>query len=199
MLRVIGGSARGRLLKVPRGRYIRPTSDRVRESIFNIVGHSFIKGVKFLDLFAGTGAVGIEAISRGAEYVTFVESNTGHVKVIHENIGLCGFKISAEVIYGDVILVIGRLLSHKPAYDVIFIDPPYSFKKWDTLLSNIIKNVKLCDYGFLIIEHSSKVYVPDKLNNLSLHGKYVYGDTTLTVYRKVSETENVKCQSSNDK
>src|SRR3990170_5719538 len=114
MLRVIGGKAKGRFLKVPKGSRIRPTSDKVRESLFNIISPSFIEGKRFLELFAGTGAVGIEAISRGASHVTFIESNPEHCKMIYENLDLCDFKDSAEVICADVLKSLDKYLRKNP-------------------------------------------------------------------------------------
>ena len=185
MLRVIGGQAKGRLLKVPAGSKIRPTSDKVRESLFNIIGPAVINGARFIDLFAGCGAVGIEALSRGAEHAVFVESNPRHVKIIRENVERCGFRQSADIFYGDVLLALGGIIKHKPTYDIIFVDPPYDYPKWKILLSKITVSVNISDYGYLIIEHSSKVSMPEEINEyFVLYGNYIYGDTTLTVYRK---------------
>src|SRR4030066_2547149 len=102
MLRVISGNAKGRRLKVPAGNQIRPTSDKVRESLFNIIGPGNTADSVFLDLFAGSGAVGIEAISHGAGFVKLVDDHDRHIKTIKDNIKTCGFHKSCEVIYGDV-------------------------------------------------------------------------------------------------
>lgn len=186
MLRIIGGTVKGRLLKVPRGIKIRPTSDKVRESLFNIIGPN-ANGARFLDLFAGCGAVGIEALSRGAEFVTFIESNPRHVRIIRENIEICGFQGSAEVLCAEALSALNRLSTHKPSYNIIFADPPYNYPKWKILLPKVITNVNIFDYGFLIAEHSTKVYLPEKVDDLALYGNYIYGDTTLTVYRKIGK------------
>lgn len=198
MLRIIGGKAKGRLLKVPKGSKIRPTSDKVRESLFNIIGPPAIKEARFLDLFAGSGAIGIEALSRGARSTTFVESNPKHARVIKINLEICGLQEHAEVICGDVSLVLDRLSLSRPSYDIIFIDPPYNFSKWKMLLLKISKSVSISSYGFSIIEHSSRVSMPDNIDDIFrfacaeqseeckhciLYGIYTYGDTTLTVYR----------------
>ena len=185
MLRVIGGKAKGRLLKVPAGSKIRPTSEKVRESLFNIIGPAGISGARFIDLFAGCGAVGIEALSRGAEHTTFIESNPKHTRIIRENIERCGFQQSAKVVFGDILLMLDRIKHQDSSYDIIFADPPYDYPKWKRLLSKITVNVTISDYGYLIIEHSSKVFIPEKIDeHLGLYGNYIYGDTTLTVYRK---------------
>lgn len=174
-------------MKVPRGTRIRPTSDKVRESLFNIIGPEFVKGARFLDLFAGCGAVGIEALSRGARFVSFVESNPRHVRAIRENIKICGVQQSADILCGESISVLNKLGIHKPSYDIIFADPPYDYPKLKILLSKIVLNVSIFDYGFLIVEHSTKVSMPEKVHDIALYGIYTYGDTTLTVYRKTKE------------
>lgn len=191
MLRVISGEAKGRRLKVPSGTKIRPTSDKVRESLFNIIGRDNIAESTFLDLFAGSGAIGIEAISRGAKHVTLVDDNSRHLRTIYENIRLCGFQKSAEVIKGDVITVLDNIIGGKISYNIVFADPPYNYNNWPSLLSKITNNVKISGYGFLIIEHSSKVSMPEQFNDLDAYGRYVYGDTTLTVYRKHGNNGNL--------
>ena len=191
MIRVISGDAKGRHLKVPAGTQIRPTSDKVRESLFNILGRDIIMGSAFLDLFAGSGAVGIEAISRGARCATLIDNNVRHIKVIKENIRLCGFHQSCEVIFGDVISILDEFTRGERSYNIVFADPPYNYNNWPTLLSKIINNVKISGYGFLIIEHSSKVSMPEQLDDLEEYGRYVYGDSTLTVYRKHGNNGNL--------
>jgi len=185
MLRVTGGKAKGRLLKVPADSKIRPTSEKVREALFNIIGPAGVNGARFIDLFAGCGAVGIEALSRGAEHATFIESNLKNTRIIRENIEHCGFQQSAKVVLGDVLLMLDRIKLQSSSYDIVFADPPYDYLKWKILLSKITVNVNISDSGYLIIEHSSKVFMPGEVEEyLVLHGKYIYGDTTLTVYRK---------------
>jgi pantetheine-phosphate adenylyltransferase/16S rRNA (guanine(966)-N(2))-methyltransferase RsmD len=122
-MRVIAGSAGGiRLAPVPRG--VRPTSDRVRESLFNSLGQYF-EGGKVLDLYAGTGALGIEALSRGSGYAVFVERDRRARAAIHENLRRTGFVESAEVLGGEVEAVLGRLVGRGDRFDLIFADPPY--------------------------------------------------------------------------
>lgn len=191
MLRVISGDAKGRHLKVPAGNQIRPTSDKVRESLFNIIGPENTADSVYLDLFAGSGAVGIEAISRGARFVTMVDNNVRHIKAIKDNIKTCGFHQSCEVIYGDVISFLDRSAKGGRSYNIVFADPPYNYNNWPTLLSKIINNVKISGYGFIILEHSSKVSMPEQLTDLEVYGRYVYGDTTLTVYKKHGNNCNI--------
>ncbi len=184
MLRIISGNAKGRHLKVPAGTRIRPTSDKVRESLFNIIGSDRIRDAALLDLFSGSGAVGIEAISRGARCATFIDNNFSHIRIIKENIKTCGFEKSSTVIFGDVISVLGKFTREGKSYNIVFADPPYNYNNWSALLSKIINNVNIAGSGFLIIEHSSRISMPEQLNDLEGYGRYVYGDSTLTVYSK---------------
>lgn len=183
MLRIIGGKFKGRLLDVPRGN-IRPTSDKVRESLFNILSPDMLSGARFLDLFAGSGAVGIEALSRGAEFVTFIDADPMHIKKIRENLKLCGLLHHFETLCRDVMSILNKQKLSTLSYDIIFADPPYNFTKWDILLPKIITNVNMSHYGYMVVEHSSKVNLPVKIDEIALYRKYIYGDTTLTVYAK---------------
>lgn len=132
MTRIIGGSAGGRKLRTPSGANTRPTSDRVREAMFSTIdaGYGSISGLRFLDLYAGSGAVGLEARSRGAGVVTVVEHNRRAASLIRENVQAIGFT-NVEVITSTV----GRALAHPPRapYDIAFLDPPYAVPLADVL------------------------------------------------------------------
>lgn len=183
MLRIIGGKLKGKLLKVPGGNRIRPTSDKVRESLFNILDTDVITGSRFLDLYAGSGAVGIEALSRGAQFVTFVESDVKHIRVLRENLNSCNLLRQSEVISGGIFPIIESPSFIVRPFDVIFADPPYNISNIDILLQKIITNVNIPDYGVLVIEHSSRSLLPETINGFNKYRDYRYGDTTLTVYR----------------
>ena len=124
-MRVIAGSHRGRRLSGPRGTTLRPTSDKVREALFSILG-TRIPGSRFLDLYAGTGAVGIEALSRGATIVTFVESDPKAVQVMRKNLTACGMLDQAVVRVGPTQTFLRQPQSWDGPYDVLFADPPYA-------------------------------------------------------------------------
>ena len=131
-MRVVAGIARGRRLVAPKGEATRPTSDFVREAIFNsLVAHVDLAGATVLDLFAGTGALGIEALSRGAAAATFVESGRHALASIRANLAATGFDEVATVVAGDATKV------PLPAVDVAFADPPYAFTAWEALLPRI--------------------------------------------------------------
>lgn len=148
-MRVISGKFRGKKLKSFEGQDIRPTSDRAKESIFNII-NAKIEGSSFLDLFCGTGSMGIEALSRGANKVVFTDIDYKSVKLTNENLksvkqDIVAIKSSAE----------NYLSSCSQKFDIIFLDPPYAYDKVDILISLIVKNSLLNKDGIIIYEHKS--------------------------------------------
>jgi 16S rRNA (guanine966-N2)-methyltransferase len=172
-VRVIGGRSRGRLLYAPPGPGLRPTSDRVREAIFDILySRGGVEGWSVLDLFAGTGALGIEALSRGATRATFVDSDRTSVAAIGRNLAtLAGGDEPApviEVVRSDA----ARFLERRPAhYDVVFCDPPYTFEGWAEVLG-------LLDADVAVLESSRPLDVPEGLEVVKV---YRYGGTLVTL------------------
>ncbi len=149
-MRVIAGSARGRALQAPRGDATRPTADRVRGAMFNALGSQLdLAGCRVADLFAGSGALGIEALSRGAAHAVFVEAELSARRVILENLRTLGLADRAEVRAGDATELAGQL----GWFDVAFCDPPYRFAGWDALLGAL-------DAGFVVIESDREVPLP---------------------------------------
>jgi 16S rRNA (guanine(966)-N(2))-methyltransferase RsmD len=183
MVRVIGGEIRGRRLKVPKGAKIRPTSDKVKESLFNILA-PWISGATFLDLFAGTGGVGIEAVSRGASKVTLVEKEPEHLRILYENVKKCGMEGRVRVLPGDVLDLLRK--NAVPPSDIVFADPPYDFPLEKELLLLLSKNDSFRE--FIIYEHPSKKGVPLEVGTLQLTRSYRYGDTRLSFYERKPST-----------
>ncbi|MCL2408103.1 MAG: 16S rRNA (guanine(966)-N(2))-methyltransferase RsmD [Oscillospiraceae bacterium] len=175
-MRIISGTARGRKLKSPVGADIRPTSDIVKESIFNIIQFD-IEGRKVLDLFAGTGQLGIEALSRGAESVTFVDSKRESAELVRENLRLCGFAESAVVYFCDAL----AFLNSDEKFDLIFIDPPYDSGITMQALQKIIEFDKLNEHGIIICE--TKEILPEMLP-FGTCKEYKYGGVRITKYVK---------------
>ncbi len=145
-MRVVGGVAGGRRLRAPAGRSIRPTSDRVREAVFNVLTSlGGVEGATVVDLFAGTGALGIEALSRGAAHVTFVDRDPVAVAAVRDNLAAVGLADSpTEVVRADVL----RWLEHgRPgrAFDLALCDPPYDFAAWDRLLGGLSADLALLE------------------------------------------------------
>ena len=176
-MRIISGSARGRRLKEPIGFDIRPTSDMVKESIFNIVQFD-IEGRKALDLFAGTGQMGIEALSRGAKSAVFVDSKPAPVKLIWDNLKLCGFTDMAAVYTRDAL----KFLERDEKYDLIFIDPPYDTSLARDAVERIIKFDKLNPNGIIICETKADQFMPAVSMPYCRHKEYKYGGVKITRY-----------------
>ena len=178
-MRVISGSARGRKLKEPVGFDIRPTSDMVKESIFNIIQFD-VEGRRVLDLFAGTGQLGIEALSRGAKCAVFVDSAPNAVKLIRENAAICGFSSLASVYARDVI----SYLKNDEKFDIIFADPPYGTQLAAKTLGRIIEFDKLTTNGIIICETKIGDALPDVPAPYSMQKEYRYGSVKITRFSR---------------
>jgi len=176
-MRVITGTARGRKLKEPVGIDIRPTTDMVKEAIFNIVQFD-VEGRRVLDLFAGTGQLGIEALSRGADSAVFVDESRDAVKLIRENLKTCKFE--GEVILGDSLAYLERC----GKFDLIFIDPPYDSGLADKALHKIFKFDILSDGGIIACETMRELTLTEALPPYFKRREYLYGKVKLTVYGK---------------
>jgi 16S rRNA (guanine966-N2)-methyltransferase len=139
-MRVVAGTARGRRLVAPRGLDVRPTTDRVREAVGNrLQSMGVLRDARVVDLFAGTGALGIEALSRGAAHATFVENAPGALQALRENLDSLGFSEQATVVRGDASRFGGG------PFDIAFIDPPYVFAEWDALLRDLDADIVVCE------------------------------------------------------
>ncbi|MDK2888403.1 MAG: rRNA (guanine966-N2)-methyltransferase [Thermoanaerobacter sp.] len=178
-MRVIAGIARKRNLKVPRGWSGRPTADRVKESLFNILGPR-VPGSRFLDLYAGTGNVGIEALSRGAARAVFVERDKRAVKAIRDNLMQVGLAGKAEVLPQDVLGVLKQLEGQR--FDIIFMDPPYGQGLEIPTLEAIDRYGLLADGGVIVAESSKRLESPVHVGGLVQCRRHVVGDTVLLFY-----------------
>jgi 16S rRNA (guanine966-N2)-methyltransferase len=171
-MRVAGGNKKGQRLKVP-GKGIRPTKSIVREAIFNIIRNR-IKGTKILDIFAGSGALGIESLSRGAAHCVFIEKR---IKTLTENIEKMLLNDHAEIIRSDYRT--GLIRIKKRNFDIIFLDPPYHENHINRALALIFSHKLLCNDGMIIAEHSPNKHI-DLPNGLMIFKKKRYGDTAVT-------------------
>ncbi|MGB4864041.1 MAG: 16S rRNA (guanine(966)-N(2))-methyltransferase RsmD [Tepidiformaceae bacterium] len=178
-VRISGGSARGIPLTEPRGVRLRPTSGLVREAMFNILGER-IEGASVLDLYAGTGALGIEALSRGAASAVFVEGAAGAVTAIFQSLARTGLAEAGRVIRGRLP---GALGSIQETFDIIFIDPPYNDPDAEETLIGAIE--KLAEGGTIVYEHSSRYNPPQGLSGLEFQERRVYGDSALALYLRM--------------
>lgn len=177
-MRVITGEARGRRLKEPVGMDIRPTTDKVKESIFNIIQFD-IEGRKVLDLFGGSGQLGIEAISRGAKSAVFVDASQQAVKLINENLKIVGFEDRARVVRGDSI----SFLASGEKYGVVFMDPPYDTDLLDKALENAIKFDILKENGIIVCESKLEKQLA-VTEPYYLSREYKYGKIKLSVFSR---------------
>jgi len=173
-LRVISGTHRGRKLKEPAGLEIRPTSDMVKESIFNIIQFD-MEGRSVLDLFAGTGQLGIEALSRGAKNAVFVDASAQAVKIIKDNLSTCGFE-NARVVNADAIDSLRRV----GEFDIIFLDPPYDTALIDSALAKIIEFDILRENGIIICETKMDKSLPELPSPYETTKEYKYGSIKIT-------------------
>ncbi len=178
-MRVITGSARGRRLKTPENYDIRPTTDNVKESVFNIIQFD-IEGRQVLDLFAGTGQLGIECLSRGAAGAVFVDRDREAVRIIKDNLKTCGMK--ATVLQEDSI----SFLNHCGKFDVIFIDPPYDSDLYESALKIINLVDILSEGGIIICEARREKMLPEMTEPYRKRREYNYGKVKICIYTKES-------------
>lgn len=185
-MRVVAGSARGRRLKSPPDSCpTRPTADRVKEGIFDVLAPD-LPGTDFLDLFAGSGSVGIEALSQGAAAAWFVENDPRCLKVIEENLALTGLKDRAKVYRGDVRRAFKYFLKNNIKFDIMFFDPPYRQEFYDEFLAPGSLKLMLDllkDGGQLLIEYGPSIKLPSELAEAG-RPRYEWGDNILLILKK---------------
>lgn len=182
-MRVITGTARGRVLKTLEGEDVRPTTDRVKEAMFSIIQFE-LEGRQILDLFAGSGQLGIEALSRGAAYATFTDMSKDSVDVIKGNLIMTKLGKNAAVLQTEAITFLKNHRDKK--FDIVFMDPPYSKGILQNTLPYVVENVN--DGGVILCEHPYGEELPEKVGKFSIYRKYKYGKIGVTVYR-ISEGE----------
>jgi len=178
-MRIITGIYKGRRLKTLEGLSVRPTSDRLRETIFNILTPR-IEGARFADVCAGSGAIGIEALSRGARHVTFVESSLKAARIISENLRNCGIREDYRVINRDAIRALKNLASEKAQFDVIYFDPPYNSDLYTPVMWLIAKHDLLAEDGVVIVEHRRQTLLLPNYDRLRPYRQVTHGDSILT-------------------
>jgi 16S rRNA (guanine966-N2)-methyltransferase len=178
-LRVIAGELRGRKLRSVGGRKTRPTANRTREAVFNILAHR-IAGARVLDLFAGTGAFGIEALSRKAESAVFVDYDRDSVSVIHANIKALSLKNRAKIIRWDLIKNLNCLQALDIAFDLVFMDPPYEHNLVAPALENLHFSQSLSIDAKIVVEHSRKESIVTEQLPFEITDQRKYGKTLVT-------------------
>ena len=179
-MRVISGTARGRRLKELQGMDTRPTTDKVKESMFNIIQFD-LEGRKVLDLFAGTGQLGIEALSRGAAHCTFVDTRRDAVALVKENLNATGFSQQASVFQSDSLAF---LSSCREKFDIIFLDPPYQTDFLERCMETVVMFDILNEHGIMVCESAADRVLPTLPEEYQMSREYRYGKIKLTICRR---------------
>lgn len=183
VLRIVAGSRRGRLIRVPQGSAVRPTSDRVREAVFSVVGD--VTGTRVLDVFAGTGALGLEALSRGAAHTTFVERDRRVADVLRENIERLEFGGSADVIASDYLTAVRAFRARDRRFDLLFLDPPYTMlPEVDEAVATVLPQL-VAPGGLIVVEGPLTARPRFGLPEVF---RRAYGTTLITIYSEERHT-----------
>lgn len=181
-MRITGGEVKGRRLVSLKGLHIRPSSDKVREAIFNIIGQD-ITGFKVLDLFAGTGSLGLEALSRGASRALFIDNLQQSVSLIKKNLKVCGYESSGSILKKDLTRGLpGKYALMKKKYDLVFFDPPYGKDLIPPLVRELIEREILAPSSRVVAESSKNDILPNIWGKLQLTTKRIYGESKITIY-----------------
>ena len=176
-MRVITGSQRGRKLVSLEGDSVRPTTDKVKESIFNIIQFD-VPDAKVLDLFAGSGQLGIEALSRGAESCVFVDSSSKSIAVVEENLKITSFRDKSKTVRSDSLGYLDRVIE---TYDIAILDPPYKAGLMEDAIERVAPHIN--ENGVIVCETGSDEVLPENIDGFTSK-RYKYGKIALTVYRK---------------
>lgn len=180
-MRITGGEQRGRRLASFKGGRIRPTSDKVREAIFDLIGQ-FTVGLSVLDFFAGTGALAIEALSRGARRAVFVDNSPESLRLIRRNLALCGYESESTVLKKDLSRGLPKARELGDGVDLVFVDPPYRKEHLLPILTDLSVSSFLSPKATIVVEAGKEEHLPEIIGKLSLAKTRVYGDTKIYIY-----------------
>ena len=180
-MRIIGGRAKGRRLKAPKGQALRPTSARVKEALFNILPHD-LSGWRILDLFAGTGNVSLEALSRGAAEALLVDASRSAARAIQENLRSLGFAAKSGVWTAPVLRSLRVLARQRRKFDLIFLDPPYEKDLVKSVMGILAETEILAESGVIVVEHSIRESVEQTYGKVALRDQRRYGTTLLSFF-----------------
>ena len=183
MPRITGGEFRGRSLIVPKR--IRATEAKVRQAMFNILGRA-VEGARVLDAFAGSGALGCEALSRGAAFVAFIESDAEAVVAIHDNLDRLGKEVPRSawrLIHLEVERGVRQLAKLEPPFDVVLMDPPYGTEEGKKALNSVVEYAILARAGVVMVEHDQRTVMPASIGSLREGRRHRYGGTVLSLYQ----------------
>ncbi len=193
-MRVVAGTHKGRRLKAPHGDTLRPTSTRVREALFSILSHR-VRGAHVLDLYAGTGALSLESLSRGAARAVCVEHHAGTLRLLRENVARCGYDAHCLVIARDVETFLASPPPGKApmTFDIVFADPPYRTVEPARLLERLGRSGTLSARGVIVLEHCRTHAAPQTVGSLTQTRQSRYGDTLLTFFQRTALASGGVC------
>ncbi len=183
-MRIISGSARGRRLLTPKGSHIRPTSDRVKESLFNILTVLLgnFSGRRVLDIFAGTGNLGIEALSRGASEAVFIDENRDAAALVKKNLDLAGFAGRGLILHKEALAALKMLGKTESPFGLIFLDPPYREGLSERVLDFLAVSELIDESSLIVAETAAREELPGEFSRLQEFDKRVYGDTAIAFF-----------------
>lgn len=187
IMRIIAGSAKGIRLKMVPGNHVRPTTDRVKESLFSVIG-PFFDGGYVLDLFAGTGSLGLEAISRGMDHAYFVDQSVQSLRIAKQNAIHCGFLEQVEFLRRDARSALKYFAAKSMQFDMIFLDPPYHEKLLQPILALLQEKSLLSPTGLLAVEHPHSMSILSTDSEFIISRELSYGDTSITLLKQKGET-----------
>lgn len=180
-MRVISGTAKGRPLKAVPGTGTRPTTDKVKEAVFSMIGPYFDGGV-VLDLFAGSGGLGIESLSRGSDKAVFIDLEPKSIEMIRANLKATGLDSKAEVFRNEAGRALKLLSKRKYTFDLVFLDPPYRMKNVEEYLSWLEEHNMVNDDAIVVVEHDADHEYGERIGSFEQIRKSTYGDTAITIY-----------------
>ena len=182
-MRVIAGSARGTRLAAPPGKHTRPTADRVREALFSIIQSRFdLEDARVLDICAGTGSLGIEALSRGCAFCCFIESDRNALSALKKNLSKVRFDARADLFELDALKALNLLAARKDQFDIVFLDPPYASNLYLVVMETLCNRSLLKVGGLFVAESDIRNPLPDHVGKFVKCDHRIYGDTVLDLY-----------------
>jgi 16S rRNA (guanine966-N2)-methyltransferase len=182
-MRVISGRCKGRVLYSPQSKLIRPTSDKIKEFIFDYIGE-LVREAVILDLYSGTGNLAIEALSRGAQFAVLIDNSTEAIQLIYRNLKSTNLLAQSKIVKQDVLRYLKKAIQQKSQYNLIFADPPYFNNDYHNVIEYVGSDNLLQNGGFFILEYSSKKNIAVSAACLTLQKTKVFGDTSITFYKK---------------
>jgi 16S rRNA (guanine(966)-N(2))-methyltransferase RsmD len=185
-MRVVSGTCKGKSLKAVPGNTTRPTTDKVKEAIFNMIGPYFEGGIA-LDLFAGSGGLGIESLSRGLEKAIFIDRDHKAIQTIYENLNACQLENQAEVYRNDADRALKALIKREVSFDYIFLDPPYKQQQLVNIMQKMDQYMLVHSGSRIVCEHSHEVELPASIGELMQVKHEEYGIIAITIYEKVTK------------